>query len=117
MSLKEVARLSFPKMGTNFLSEFRKDGHITAFAALALIDQNHRLIEEEILDPNVDKLKNPGPRLKREPSVSWDRIGIAIALTHRRFTAIQLPTHYLFGAVANAPRIALITSSGSSSWT
>jgi hypothetical protein len=38
-------------------------------------------------------------------------------LRRRRLTAIRFPTRYLFDAVANASRIALITSSGSSSWT
>jgi len=66
-------------MGPQFMCQFEQDRHITALAAFALGNQNHRFIQKEIFDLDVDKLRDTGTslkeRLNQEPALAFVPIG------------------------------------------
>ena len=47
------------------LGELAADRHLPPFAALAVGDGDHPLGEADILDPELDELRDPGPGLEQ----------------------------------------------------
>jgi hypothetical protein len=56
VGLKQIARLAISQMSLSLLRQFREDRHVAALSALSFVNEDHQLIEEQILDTNPGKL-------------------------------------------------------------
>ena len=60
VGLEDVPHAPVSQVGAKLLGQFRQDRDIAALAALGLVDQDHLLLEEEVLDAHAAKLRYPG---------------------------------------------------------
>src|SRR5687768_7766050 len=59
ITLKEISPLAISQMRSQLLRQFRQNGYVTALAAFALVNEEHLLLEEEILNAKTGKLGDP----------------------------------------------------------
>ena len=61
---EQVAGAAIPQMGSQLLGQLRQDGNVPALAALGFGDEDHLLIEEQLVHLDVHKLRHPGAGLE-----------------------------------------------------
>lgn len=65
IALKNISCLTGAEMSFQFLSQFRQNRHIAAFAALTLYNKDHLLVKVEIFGFERNKFGNSGSGQKK----------------------------------------------------